>query len=69
MFAYVLDFTLTFNKMQNTSLLMCIKFEIGEQSILEVIQFFHTVRIVLHIGCSGPVGECLNKINMNQSTI
>ena len=35
---------------------------------MEVIQAFHTVCIVLHIGCSGPVVECLNKINMNQST-
>ena len=44
------------------------KFEIWGQSILEVIQAFHTVRIVLHIRCSGPVVKCLNKINMNQST-
>ena len=29
---------------------------------------FHTVRIVLFIGCSAPVVECLNKINMLQST-
>ena len=35
---------------------------------MEVIQAFHTVCIDLYIGCSGPVGECLNKINMRQST-
>ena len=35
---------------------------------MEVIQAFHTVRIVLYIGCSGPVVEILNKINMKQST-
>ena len=54
-FAYVLEFMLTFDKMQNTSPLMCTKFEICGQSILEVIQAFYTVCIVLHIGCSGPV--------------
>ena len=59
---------LTFDKLQNTSPLMCTKFEIRGQSILEVIQAFHTVRIVLYIGCSGPVVECLKKINMKQST-
>ena len=34
---------------------------------MKVIQAFHTVRIVLYIRCSGPVVECLNKINMLQS--
>ena len=68
MFAYVLEFILTFNKMQNTSPLKCTKFEICGQSILKVIQAFHDVRIVLYIGCSGPVVECLYKINMLQST-
>ena len=48
-YAYVLEFMLTFDKM-------------------EVIYAFHTVRIVLYIGCSGPVVACLNKINMKQST-
>ena len=67
-FAYVLEFMLTFDKMQNTSPLMFTKFESCGQSILEVIQAFHTVHIVLHIGCSGPIVECLNKININQST-
>ena len=65
-FAYVLEFMLTYNKMQNTNPLMCTKFEIW--GFLQVIQTFHTIRIVLYIGCSGPVVECLNKINMNQST-
>ena len=60
MFAYVLELTLTFDKMQNTNPLMCTKFEIWGQSILEVIQDFHTVSKVLK-GCSGPVVECLNK--------
>ena len=69
MFVYVLEFMLTFDKMQNTNPLMCTKFEICGQSILKIIQAFHTVRIVLHIRCSGPVVECLNKINMLQSTI
>ena len=67
-FSHVLEFILTFDKMQNTSPLMCSKFEICGKSILKVIQAFHTVRIVLYIGCSGPVVECLNKINMLQST-
>ena len=35
---------------------------------MEVFQAFHTERIVLYIGCSGRVVECLNKINMKQST-
>ena len=35
---------------------------------MEVIQAFHTVRIILYIGGSGPVVECLYKINMNQTT-
>ena len=55
-------------RQQNTSPLMCTKFEIWRQSILKVIQAFHTVRIVLYIRCSGPVVECLNKINMLLST-
>ena len=59
---------LTFDKMQNAIPLMCTKFEMWGQSILKVIQAFHTVRIVLYIGCSGPVVLCLNKINMLQST-
>ena len=42
--------------------------KINKQSILKVIQAFHTVRIDLYIGCSGPVVECLNKVNMLQST-
>ena len=67
-FAYVLECMLTFGKMQNTSPLMCTKFKIWRQSVLKVIQAFHTVRIFLYIGCSGPVVECLNKINMLQST-
>ena len=67
-FAYILEFMLTFEKMQNTNPLMCTKFEIWRQGILEVIQALHTVRIVLYIGCFGPGVECLNKINMKQST-
>ena len=55
-FAYVLQFMLTFDKMQNTNPLMCTEFEIWGQSILEDIQ---AVRIVLYIGCTGPVVECL----------
>ena len=39
-----------------------------DRAFLKVIQAFHTVRIILYIGCSGPVVECLNKINMLQST-
>ena len=35
---------------------------------MKAIQVFHTVRIVLYNGRSGPVVECLNKINMVQST-
>ena len=53
--AYVLELMLTFDKMQNTSPLMCTKYQSWGQSILKVIQAFHTVRIVLYIGCSGPV--------------
>ena len=67
-FVYVLEFMLTFDKMQNTSPLLCTNYEIWWQSILKVIQAFHTVRIVLYIGCSGPVVENLYKMNMLQST-
>ena len=66
--AYVLEFMLTVDKMQNTSHLMCTKFEILGQRILKVIQAFHTERIVMYIGCSGTVVECLNKINILQTT-
>ena len=55
MLAYVWNFMLTLAKMQNNSTLMWKKFEIWGWSILKVIQAFHTVRIVLYIGCSGPV--------------
>ena len=58
-FAYVLEFILTFAKMQNNSTLKWKKFEIWGWSILKVIQAFHTVRIVLYIGCSGTVGGSL----------
>ena len=51
-FVYVLEFMLTLDEMQNISILMCKKFKIGGQSILNVI---HSVRIVLYIVCSGPV--------------
>ena len=37
-FAYVLEFMLTFDKMQNTNPLMNTKFKIEGQGILEVIQ-------------------------------
>ena len=67
-FAYVLEFMLTFDKMQNTHPLMCTTFETSWQGTLEVIQSFHNVRIVLYMGCSCPGVECLNKINMNQWT-
>ena len=59
---------LIFDKMQNTSPLMCTKSEILGQSILKVIQDFHTVRIVLYIRCAGPVVERLNKIHRLQPT-
>ena len=39
---------------------MCIKFEICGQSILKVIQAFHTVRIVLYTECYGRFVEDLN---------
>ena len=42
---------LTSAKMQDNSTLMWKNFE----NILKVIQAFHTVRIVLNIGSSGPV--------------
>ena len=49
-FAYVLEFMLNFDKCkQDISPLMCTKFEIRGQSILKVIQAFHTVRTVLYI--------------------
>ena len=66
-FAYVLEFMLTFDKMQNNSPLLCAKFEILGQSILNAIQAFHTVHIALYIGCSGPVVKCLNEIILLQS--
>ena len=46
-FVYVLEFMLTLDEMQNISIGV-----IGGQSILKVI---HSVRLVLYIGCSGPV--------------
>ena len=49
-FAYDLKLMLTLAK--STS--MWTKFEILGWSNLKVIQAFHTVRIVLYIGCSGP---------------
>ena len=66
-FGYGLEFMLTFDKIQDTNPLMYTKFEIRGQSIFEIIQAFHTVRIVLYFGWSGPVVEYLNKINMKQS--
>ena len=42
-------------RMQNTSPLLWKKFDIWDQNIFEVIQALHIVRIVLYIGCSGPV--------------
>ena len=53
MFPYVLEFMLTFDKMQNTSHLMCTEFEIWGQSILKVIQAFHTARV----GISGTTAK------------
>ena len=53
--AYVLEFMIASTKMQNNSTLMWKQFEIWGWSILKVIQAFHTVGIVLYIGCSGPV--------------
>ena len=55
---------LTLDEMQNNSPLMCTKFETWGQNILKVIQAFHTVGIVLYIGCSGLVVKVLDKINM-----
>ena len=68
LYAYVLKFMLSLDKMQNTSPLMCPSFKILGKSILKDIQAFDTVHIVLYIGSSGPVVECLNKFNMLQST-
>ena len=67
-FCFYSGIMLTFDKMQKTIPLMSTNFGIGGQSIFKAIQAFHTIRIVLYIGCSGPVVECLNKINMLQST-
>ena len=58
----------TLDKVQNISLLVCTKLEIWGQSILKVIKAFYIVRIILYIVCSGSVVECLNKINILQST-
>ena len=66
-FAYALEFMLTFDKMQTTSPLMYTKFEIRGKSILKVIQTYHTIRIFIYIGRSGTVAECQYKINMLQS--
>ena len=67
-FVYALEFMLSFDKMQNTRPVMFPKFDSRGKSILTVIQvFFYTLCIVLYIGCSGPVVEDLNKINMLQS--
>ena len=49
--------------------LMYTKFEIGGQNILNVIQVFHTVRIVLYTGCSDTVVEGLIQSICMQSMI
>ena len=49
-FAYVLEFMLTFDQTITTSPLMCTKFEMRGQIILIVIQAFYTVHIILYIG-------------------
>ena len=54
-FVHVLEFVLNLDKMQTISTLMHKKCEIRKQSILKVIQAFHTVRLVLYIGCYYPV--------------
>ena len=41
-------------------------FEFG--SVVQVEMSFKRFLVVLYIGCSGPVVECLNKFNMLQST-
>ena len=69
MFAYFLEFMLTFDKMQNTSPLTRTKFELLGQSILKVIKALLSVRRVLYIECSATVVECLNKIKLFQSTV
>ena len=61
-FVYVLEVLLTLDKMEITSRLMSTRFEFCGQSILKVNQVFDTVCIVLYIGCSGPVVECLMKV-------
>ena len=54
----------TLAKMQNNNTLEWTKFEIWDWSFLKLIQAFHTVRIVLYIGCSDPVvGRWLQHID------
>ena len=64
-FVYVLEFMLSLDKMQNISILMCKKFRTWGQSILKVIQAFHTECIVLYIWCSGPASNWVVHIGIN----
>ena len=59
---------LTLTKVQNNCTLMCTNFEIWGLNILKVIQTFHTVRIVLYIGCSGPVVGSLTLFRHSTTT-
>ena len=56
-YVYVLEFMLTLDKVQITSHFLYARIETWGQSILKVIQAFHTVSIALYIGCSCPVVE------------
>ena len=55
-FAYVLEFMLTLGNIAKYQYFNVQKVRNpSASSILKVRQAFHTVRIVLYIGCSGPV--------------
>ena len=51
---YVLEYMFTLEKMLNTSTLMCKSSKLSVEHSNSGLSF-HTVRLVLYIGCSGPV--------------
>ena len=55
-------------KIKIITVLQCAQSLKSEDRAFRMLFKLENVHIVLYIGCSGPVVECLNKINMLQST-
>ena len=67
-FVYVMEFMLSIDKMQYISTLNVPKALNLRAEHFERFQAFHTVRIILYIGCSGPVIDCNILILFRHST-